>query len=104
MAGVSHNLTQEVIIYTIYLALFLCVGTLYRYEICFDDSVTLTVLLRGNVVLAHKYFSSKQHPSIEFCVQICSQEYSKRVLEINSSARFCMYARIVRDSLSDRRK
>ena len=63
-----------------------------------------TVLLRGNVALARKYFSSKQHPSIEFCVQICSQEYWKRVLEINSSAQFCMYARAVRDSLSGRHK
>ena len=43
MAGDSHNLTPEVIIYPIYSALFLCVGTLYRYEICCDDSVRLTL-------------------------------------------------------------
>ena len=30
--------------------------------------VSCTVLLRGNVALAHKYVSSKQHHLIEFCV------------------------------------
>ena len=34
-----HNLACKIIIYPIYLVLFLCIGTLYQYEICFVDSV-----------------------------------------------------------------
>ena len=48
--GVLHNLMCEVIIYPIYLVLFLCIGTLlYRYEICFVDSVRLTLLYKTHV-------------------------------------------------------
>ena len=35
--------------------------------------VTIMVSLRGNIALACKNFSSKQHRLIEFCVLICSQ-------------------------------
>ena len=43
MAGDAHNLMCEVFICPIYTALFLCVGTLYGYEICCDDSVRLAL-------------------------------------------------------------
>ena len=54
MAGVLYNLMHEVIIYTIFSVLFLCAGTLYHYEICFDDSVRLTLQYK-TVKLFHPF-------------------------------------------------
>ena len=59
MVGDLHDLTCEVIIhiyiYTIYSAIFLCMGTLYCYEICYGDSVRLTL----------QYKAAKLHMTID---------------------------------------
>ena len=64
------------------------------------------VLLRGNVVLAHEYFSSKQHRLIKFCVLICSQDTGSCKVTSTQNKLECMilHVRTVRDSLSGRHK
>ena len=99
---VMVGLHSDFIIFEI--PIFTVIGSSYMIYNSQNRHLKYTILLRGNVALARKYLSSKQHSSIEFHVQICMQECSKRVLKINSSARFCMYTRTVHDSLSGRCK
>ena len=58
MAGDVHNLTCEVFICPIYTALFLCVGTLYGYEICCDDSVRLALQYKTAKLHVHSLMRS----------------------------------------------
>ena len=57
-------------IYPIYSALYLCVGTLYRYEICCGDSVRLT--LQYKMKKLHMHSSMRATKLNKVCMNFCN--------------------------------
>ena len=70
-AGDAHNLMCEVFICPIYTALFLCVGTLYGYEICCDDSVRLALQYKTAKLHVHSLMRSTKLNKMCIIFTIC---------------------------------